>query len=275
MFRAILIAAALGCPGIDSARAAEPWVGQGTVTWTRMTGISVQSPQMLVKISRDIGERVKKGDILVQCDDKMAKIGLNMTKLVLKKAELEVKNAETKVVAAKASLQAQRNKADLDRAETDVALASGQLEIAKVELEIQKELVADAERKVDTLILRAPFDGMVSARFSEAGDMVTGAGPILNIVGGSTVIEADVPDRLVKLVAAKHPVEVTTLREFGGETYHGEISRMSNIIDPQSRAFKIQVTLPESAQKSLRFGMVVNLKIVGKEEKDKEKKEKE
>jgi RND family efflux transporter MFP subunit len=276
MLRAVLFATVLAGLGAGVSRAAEdPWLGQGTVMPSKSAKLQFSSPRLITKFTRDVGTFVKKGDILVQCDEKLAKAALNLTQLGAKKAELVVKDAEAKSAAAKATLGqrkaefegAKANKLAVDLAEAELATALIQIDIAKIDLEFAKESLAAEEKKLEELALRAPFDGLISGRNEEVnvGDVVAGGTPILSMIGPPMIVASTVPDRLVKLVAVKYPVEVSLLKEFGGDTFQGQISWMSNIIDSKERSFGIQVSLPEAAQRKLFPGMIVNMKIVPKE----------
>jgi len=274
MLRVFILAIAVMSTGVFPARAAEePWLGQGTVITSKNASLRVSAPRIITKIMRDIGSFAKKGDILIQCDEESARAALNLTTLALKKSELVVKESEAKAVAAKAKVKMLKTEVEtgkatalaLELAEAEVAIALVQIDIAKIELDFAKETVAAEKKKLEDLTIRAPFDGLVSARYVELGDLVAAGTTVMEMIGPPMIVQSSVPDRLVKLVAVKSPVEVSLLKEFGGDTYQCEISRMATIIDVKDRSFTIQVTLPEKAQMKLFPGMIVNMKIVPKE----------
>lgn len=270
MVRAVIILGLLLSVNLDSTVAADPWVGQGVVIPGRSTSLRVQSPQIVKKVAKNVGDFVKKDEVLVQCDDEQARTNFNVASLSLKKAELEVKSSEAKEVAAKTNLEIRRKAGssplEIQLAEAEVAGASSHTEIAKVDVDLAKEVLNSAQKNLAELVLRAPFDAQVSGRYAEPGSLVAAGTTVIDLVAGPTIIDSAVPDRLVKEVAAKFPVEIGLLAEFGGQKFKGEIKQMSTIIDTTNRTFRIFVSLPDDAQKVLYLGMPVNLKIVPKED---------
>jgi RND family efflux transporter MFP subunit len=270
MLRVLILAVVIVGAGLLPARAAEePWIGQGTVIPSKSASLRVSAPRTVTKVLRDIGGFAKKGDVLIQFDEESARAAHNLTQLALKKSELILKDTEAKAAVAKAKVELHKadrsSKPGIELAEAELAVAVLQIDIAKIDLDFAKEAVAVEKKKMEELTIRAPFDGLVSSRYAELGDTVAAGTVVMEMIGPPMIVQSSVPDRLVKLVAVKTPVEVSLLKEFGGDTYQAEISRMATIIDSKDRTFAIQVTLPEKAQMKLFPGMIVNMKIVPKE----------
>jgi cobalt-zinc-cadmium efflux system membrane fusion protein len=71
--------------------------------------------------------------------------------------------------------------------------------------------------------------------------------PLLTIADLGTVwVQADVPEPLLRLVHVGQPVTIT-LVSFPDEVFGGTVSRIGDVLDPQTRSLKVTVTLPNPA----------------------------
>lgn len=124
----------------------------------------------------------------------------------LKKADIQLANAQTD-----ARLQGQG--ADLD-ARNKHLLA-----------ERQKAVVAEVQRQVDALTLRAPFDGQVGQVQATQHTNVVANAPILGVVDLSRFeIEIKVPESFARDLAIGIPAQLTS---GNGQPFPGEISAVS------------------------------------------------
>jgi len=124
----------------------------------------------------------------------------------LKKADIQLANAQTD-----ARLQGQG--ADLD-ARNKHLLA-----------ERQKAVVAEVQRQVDALTLRAPFDGQVGQVQATQHTNVIANAPILGVVDLSRFeIEIKVPESFARALAIGLPAQLTS---GNGQPFPGEISAVS------------------------------------------------
>jgi len=124
----------------------------------------------------------------------------------LKKADIQLANAQTD-----ARLQGQG--ADLD-ARNKHLLA-----------ERQKAVVAEVQRQVDALTLRAPFDGQVGQVQATQHTNVIANAPILGVVDLSRFeIEIKVPESFARDLAIGIPAQLTS---GNGQPFPGEISAVS------------------------------------------------
>jgi multidrug resistance efflux pump len=154
------------------------WAGEGYVVPRDGVTLRVRSTQFVSKVFKDVGDPVKKGDVLMQFDDKNARIDMTIAHLNFKKKEFELKLALARTDLTKAVLS--RVQTDFDRvsrlvrdnvvskeeiAKVDGALASAkaeliatevQVELAKIDVETAKAFVHAEESKFDELRVLAP-----------------------------------------------------------------------------------------------------------------------
>lgn len=89
----------------------------------------------------------------------------------------------------------------------------------------QRSVVAEAQRQVDALTLRAPFDGQVGQVQATPGSHVPANGPVLGVVDLSRFeVEIKVPESFARDLAIGMPAQLTS---GSGEPYPGEISAVS------------------------------------------------
>ena len=174
-----------------------------------------------------------------------AQAALAQARAAAEQADLDFERV-TKLVAGGSVSQAE---ADTARIKRDSAHAS--LEGAKVRVD-------EAQTALSDTTLRSPIDGVVLKRAIEVGTLAT-PGTV-----GFSVAQVDrmkavfgVPDTMLPRVHLGASQVVTT-EAFAGQRFEGQISRISPSADPKSRAFEVEVTIPNVDQK-LKTGMVAAL----------------
>ncbi len=192
------------------------------------------SPGRIEAIFAETGDRVTKGTPLIRMDStqlKQARIQLQNTREELQRLETL---AETQSIARQ---QYDQLKTQYDVARSNVAFLA------------------------DNTVLHAPFDGLISGRWFEPGEMYSGSP---NTPDGKaavlTVVQIDRLEALVPL-SEKHFPKVTTNTNitvafdvYPQLTFPGRINRIHPTIDPVNRTFNVEV-LVSNSQGKLRPGM--------------------
>jgi HlyD family secretion protein len=210
----------------------------------------------------DIGDRVKKGDLLFKLDDKelqQQKAGnltdIERAKLSLEKAERDHKRAQ-QLLADKLISQEL-----YDDAKTTFQLARNSLERS------QKELAVTEERLTKTEV-RAPFDCTVLTRPISIGQAVSGSGgfnsgtEVLTIADlNSMIINAQVNQADVPRLKVDQTVEVT-VEAVPGLKINGTVERISPqaTIKNNIKGYPARIVL-RNVDPRVRPGMTANIKI--------------
>jgi len=210
----------------------------------------------------DIGDRVKKGDLLFKLDDKelQQQRASNLTdveraRLELTKAERDYKRAQ-QLLADKLIAQEV-----YDDSKTTCDLAKNSLERA------QKDLAITEERLTKTVV-SAPFDCTVLTRPVSIGQAVSGSGgfnsgtEVLSIADlNSMIINAQVNQADVPRLRAGQTVEVT-VEAVPGLQINGQVERISPqaTIKNNIKGFAARVLL-KNVDPRVRPGMTANVKI--------------
>jgi HlyD family secretion protein len=134
------------------------------------------------------------------------------------------------------------NNVDLESARDNVSVAEMELAQAKNELGLQREtsgfevktreqqvlreqsVVGELQKRVDSLTIRAPFDGMVAAIGVQDRDAVAPNQSILTIVNlGSLEVEVGLPEEYASETAIGTPAAI----DVAGHDYPGHVMRIS------------------------------------------------
>ncbi|MGE3268796.1 MAG: efflux RND transporter periplasmic adaptor subunit [Chloroflexota bacterium] len=181
-------------------------------------------------------------------------------------AEWDVRNAQEVVNQAAANLARLVNpnpfdvraaQAALDQAQAtlasrqnptaeDIQIAAAQVEQAAASLEASR--VNQAESTI-----RAPFNGVVSARLVSAGATVGTNSPIVTLVSKETEIVLQVEEARIGQVERNQTAQIS-VAAYPSETFPGTVASISPTADPRSRTFAVRV-YPNDPQGRLRDGM--------------------
>ncbi|HJV57370.1 MAG TPA: efflux RND transporter periplasmic adaptor subunit [Methylomirabilota bacterium] len=210
-----------------------------------------------------LGDRVEQGQPLVTLESPdadaavatflQAQAGERQARATLQKAETDLARAsdlyQVRAVAEKDLLAAQNDAAQA-RLGLEGAEAARQQAFRKLEL-----LGLEPATFRQAALVRAPISGKVlevnvapgEYRGAVATHSDTTTPPLLTIADLGTVwVQADVPEPLLRLVHVGQPVTIT-LVSFPDEVFGGTVSRIGDVLDPQTRSLKVTVTLPNPA----------------------------
>lgn len=220
----------------------------------------------------DIGDRVKKGQVLATIETPDLDTQLDAARAELKAAEAEAKVRETDAQFAQTTYERWRDspKGVVSDQEREAKKAGAESSIAQ--LNAAKAKVAVDQAKVDGLTtltgfknVAAPFDGIITARRVDPGDLVTAGSassttPLFVIQQTDKIrVFANVPQGVAAGLAIGAPVRVTT-SDGTARTYDGKITRMNGSLDPQARTMQIEIVLPNSDY-ALAPGMYVRARF--------------
>ena len=143
----------------------------GKLLPAQQSNLAFEIPGKINIVNVDIGDAVKKGQILAELDNREATAQLKQAKAKYDLAEQILNRYKDLRSEGHISIQ------DLDNANSEELIAKSQYEFYKVKLEQTK--------------LRAPFDGYIQNRFLDTGSVINGGIPIIEILD-STIVKAHV-----------------------------------------------------------------------------------
>ena len=171
----------------------------------------------------------------------------------------------------KLRFEMQRQKAEVDRLEQDFSRLRSVYERHLVSKEVfdktqfdlaashaQLDLAALALRESE---VRAPFDGVVSARFIKRGNQIQPNTQAFRITQLDRLRAAIyVPERDIYKLQAQHKVNLT-VDAWPGQSFTGAVMLISPVVDAASGTVKVIVTI-DAKQSGLRPGMFARAQIL-------------
>jgi RND family efflux transporter MFP subunit len=121
-------------------------------------------------------------------------------------------------------------------------------------------MLREAEVMLGYATIRAPFDGVITRKFANAGDLASPGLPLLDIEGFTGFeVEAGVPDSLAAGLAIGTPVavEIPAL----GASFAGTLSELSSAADPNSHTVAAKVAVPGNA--AVHSGQFARIQVPG------------
>lgn len=209
-----------------------------------VNNISAMTPNRIKAIYVDEGMNVSKGQKLVELDD----VNTATYELQLENAKTALRNVET----------------DYKRVQELYNIGGGtkqQVDQMETQLVNARTAVATAERTLrnarENTVLVAPVSGVVTARNYDPGDM-SGGLPVLTIARIHPVkIAVNVSETELSRVRKGMPAKVT-FDTYGDEVFNGTVTLIKPTVDPASRTFGVEITLPNGDSRLLpgMFGRV-------------------
>lgn len=195
----------------------------GTVRPRLEADVSAKLTGRVLSLDATPGRRVKKGEILAKIDP----------------GELEAV-----LEAGRATLeQAQRDQERAERLTKENAVAQVELEKATAQRRISAARVKETESLIANAEVTAPFDGVVTRKLMEPGDLATPGRPLFSMEDQSLLrLEIDVAESLAGTIALGQTFRVEV--QGAGADVEGKVSEVAPSADVGSRTFRIKLDLP-------------------------------
>tara|TARA_E500000305_G_scaffold78642_1_gene64389 strand:+ start:119 stop:1255 length:1137 start_codon:yes stop_codon:yes gene_type:complete len=125
-------------------------------------------------------------------------------------------------------------------------------------LQQAKARVAAQQARIEQKTLRAPYAGRLGIRRFNVGDYVQAGDTVIALQAlDSLFVNFSLPEQYSQQVEAGMPVEAR-LEALDGRTFAGTVTAISPVVDPNTRNFALQATLP-NPEELLRPGMFARL----------------
>jgi RND family efflux transporter MFP subunit len=164
----------------------------GRVSASQQANISFETQGVVEELLVDQGEKVSKGQVL-------AKLDISLLKTQSKELAAQLRDTNARRKLAENSLRRQQDlNANGFTAEQRIDELTSEVEsLAAVQSKLDASLNASGIR-LKKAVLKAPFNGIVSRRFIDAGTVVDPSQPIFQIIdGGDLELKVGIPAGLV------------------------------------------------------------------------------
>lgn len=211
---------------------------RGRTESIRTVDVKAQTQGRVEQIFRNKGDRVSKGDPIARLASGDRNARLAETEALIKQREIEYE--------ADRKLNAKGYRAD-----TQVAAGAAALDAAKA---------ARMSMEVDIayLTVRAPFDGVISARPVQLGAFLKVGDPVATIVDQDPVLAiGNISEREIGQVEIGTPADVLLI---DGRKVSGKVRFISPIAEPSTRTFRTEIEI-DNADRSIRDGITAEIML--------------
>jgi RND family efflux transporter MFP subunit len=206
--------------------------------------------------SADIGDRVKQGQVLATIDTPEMDQQLNAAKAKAAASAAQVTVAESSVSIAKLTYDRWKDSpkgvvSEQEREEKKATFeeANARLTAAKAQQQLDEADVGRYSAMEEFKKVTAPYDGVITARHLDVGDLVS-AGSSANTsslysIAQSNVIRVfvDVPQKAAADMIVGLGAQATS-DQFPDRLFRGKVARSAMSIDPQTRTQRTEVDIP-------------------------------
>ena len=211
----------------------------GYVVAQRKAAVSSKSTGRLVFLGVEEGSRVKQGQILASLENEDLIAARNQAVAQVKQAEADLGTAQAELVDARLQYQRYKTlvaqdlvpKQDFDTAVARDAKAQAGVAAAQARIKVAQAGLANTQAALEYTYIRGPFDGVVTTKYAEVGEVVAPFGAAANARAAvvtmadlnSLMVEVDVAESNLDKVRLGQPCEISLDaipdRRFAGEVH--------------------------------------------------------
>jgi len=251
----------------------------GKIQPQRLVNISADTTGRVVDLRVEEGQRVKKGDFLLQIDPRNLTTAYNQTaaslaasRSTMEQLRVSIDGTRTSVKQAQENLTRQQQlfkagltpKETLDNAEnqlrmrqSELASQERQIDTQRMRMQQEEATVENAKLNLSKVRIESPITGIITRRNIEEGETVVigtmnNAGTVLLTVADMSVIEAEVEvdETDIPTVLLGQRAKVT-IDAMPGKSFTGKVTEIGNspiqaagsTAASQATNFKVKVTL--------------------------------
>jgi membrane fusion protein, heavy metal efflux system len=219
----------------------------------RLSKVLLPVPGRIDEVLVKLGDRVERGQAIVAVESPDADVAVS----AWRQAEAAERQAEAAVTKSEADHQRARDLLEHGAAaQKDVLAAQNDRAQAQAALDTARASREQAGRKLELLglqptvfsqrvMVRAPINGTVLEVGVAPGEYRNDTtAPLMSIADLTRVwLNADVPEPAIGSIRSGDEVAIT-LVAFPAEVFAGKITRVADVLDPQTRTVKVYVELP-------------------------------
>lgn len=225
---------------VRAERLSSPLTALGTARANEAVEVTSKTSNIVTVVRFRDGERVEKGQVLVELDSAQARADLAAAEAARADSASQVKRSR-ELLATK-------------------VISDAQFEQLEATLKTNEARVDAARSRVDDTVIRAPFTGRVGLRRVSVGSLVN-PGTTIATLDDSSVIKVDfaVPENFLSVL--RDGLKVYALSAaFPDREFAGTIAGVDSRVDPVSRSVTARAVVPNSDGK-LKPGMFLNVRV--------------
>lgn len=227
----------------------------GNVNGNQEVRVFSKIPDRITELAVDMGDPVSDGSLIAVVENSKIRSQVNQVKANLEQARAQLANLETEYNR----MQQLYKQNAVSQQQYDGTKT--QMEATQAQVRALEEGLNQAKSQLEDSYIRSPIDGVIGQRFLSVGDMAVGQLPVVTVVQMDTVkIMVNVIEKYASNIKVGLPakITITSLRD---TSFTGKITKISPVIDPQSRMILTEIKVPNSERK-LKPGMFADVRII-------------
>jgi RND family efflux transporter MFP subunit len=214
---------------------------EAVVEAVRQSTVAAQVAGRIVEMRFDVGDYVKKGEVIVRIDERAAAQALAASEAQVREAQAAFANARAQYERSKQLVQQKFiSAAALEKAETDFKQAQ-----ARLTAMLAGAGAAATERGFATIV--APYSGVVLARHVELGEMAAPGKPLMTGFDPSGLrVVANVPQAQVAAIQAVSRARVEL--PAASKWVDAKSIIVAPAADPRTHTTRVRLDLPEDVR---------------------------
>ncbi len=206
--------------------------------------ISTKISNIVTAVRFRDGERVKRGQVLVQLDNAQARA--------------EVAAAEAALTESESLFNRSRELLDTQ------ALSKSSFDQLEATLKANRARLSAAQARLEDTVVRAPFSGRVGLRRVSVGTLIS-PGDVITTLDDTSVIKLDfsVPENFLSSLREGLSIRATA-PAFPGRSFAGSVASIDSRVDMNTRSVTVRALLAND-DGSLKPGMFLNVALANDE----------
>jgi membrane fusion protein (multidrug efflux system) len=212
----------------------------GTMEAVQGVTVAADLPGTVAKINFESGQRVNKGDVLVELDTRQ------------ERAQLAAQQAQWDL----AKIQYGR----MEQLVKEGVLAKTEFDQATAQQKSTEANVAEIKATIERKTIHAPFSGILGLRKINLGQYLAAGDAIVSLQALSPIyVDFGIPQQNMSQLKIGRTLRISS-DDMPGRNFTGRVNALDSNVDATTRNIQVQATLPNSDGR-LRPGMFVNVDL--------------
>jgi membrane fusion protein (multidrug efflux system) len=229
---------------VRSERLAQKLEALGNARANESVDITSKTTNVVTAVRFRDGERVRRGQVLVQLDDATARADVAAAQAALTESEAQYNRSRELL--------------------NTQALSKSQFDQLEATLKSNRAMLQAAQARLEDTVIRAPFSGRVGLRRVSVGTLIS-PGNVITTLDDTSIIKLDfsVPENFVSTLREGLAVRATA-PSFPGRSFTGQVASIDSRVDMNTRSVTVRALL-SNEDGALRPGMFLNVSLAKEE----------
>jgi membrane fusion protein (multidrug efflux system) len=211
--------------------------GSGSIEQGETVQLTSQVTAQVLQVPVKVGDLVKKGDLLVNCDDRLIQATLQANRDYVDVSNIKIKN-DARQVERYTALESKNMGTPLELEKAQIALADAKEGLAKATLELRQSQLDSEHVK-----MTAPIDGIVLERLVNPGENVHREQIVMKIGSlNNVLLAAQISEDKMHSIQLDLPADAS-FPAFPGERFQGKVFKIDPNINPTTRTFTAYIQI--------------------------------